>query len=153
MTQRTLRKLERGDGDVFEFIIGVLPLLMLTFLIAGVAIVRPLQLPVWNAARECARMASATLDPARGRRQGVSTGMSALRNSLFGEINGGAIAISYTPSDAGKSNVRGHFVTCTATYEVNMTSLPIAGDLFGVVPFESRVTMRVDPIKSDWLAK
>jgi hypothetical protein len=153
MTKVTLRKIERGDGDVFEFIIGVLPLLMLTFLIAGVAIIRPLQLPVWNAARECARMASATLDPARGVTQGVSTGMSALSRSLFGGVSGGAITVNYTPSVAGKTNARGHFVTCTATYEIDMTSLPIAGDLFGVVPFESRVTMRVEPIKSDWLAK
>jgi hypothetical protein len=33
-----------------------------------------------------------------------------------------------------------------------MTSLPIAGDLFGVMPMNSSVTMLVDPIKSDWRA-
>jgi hypothetical protein len=152
MKRTLMRSIERGDGDVFEFTIGILPLLMLTFLIAGVAIVRPLQLPVWQAARECARMASATLDPVRGEVQGENAGINSISNQLFGNVSGGSAVVTYDPPANGKTNVRGHKVTCSVSYTVDMTSLPIAGDLFGVMPMNSSVTMLVDPIKSDWRA-
>jgi hypothetical protein len=143
----TLRLLERGDGgSSFEFIWGVVVVAMMVMFIAAVTIIRPTQLPVWIAARECARNASATVDAARG----ISQGWEAGNRSLIGNYLGGA-----TPNiSVSHAGIHGGNTTCIVTYTVTaVDNIPLIGGIFASSParvVRAEVTMKIDPHKAFW---
>ena len=149
-----LRRSERGDGDSFEFMVGILPLAMLMMLIGAVSIIRPAQLPVWIAARECARMMTASLDQDVAEPQGDRAARNSLeRNAIVG-VDWGSFNIQTTyPDKISFPNPRGMEASCRVSYVVRMADLPLVGGLFGDVPMDATVTMTIDPYKSDWKPK
>jgi hypothetical protein len=148
-----LRRVERGDGDSFEFMVGILPLAMLMMLIGAVTIIRPAQLPAWIAARECARMMAASLDQDVAEPQGERAALNSLeRNAIAGVAGGFNIDTTY-PDKIAHPNPRGMNASCTVSYVVPMADLPLVGGLFGNVPIDATVTMTIDPYKSDWKPK
>jgi hypothetical protein len=144
----TLRLFERGDGgSSFEFIWGVVVIAMMVMFIAAVTIIRPTQLPVWIAARECARNASATVDVARG----ISQGQEAGNRSMIGNYLGGATpSVSVTRHDG----VHGGLATCVVNYTVTaVDNIPLVGGIFAASParqVRAEVTMEIDPHKAFW---
>jgi hypothetical protein len=144
----TLRQFERGDGgSSFEFIWGVVVVAMMVMFIAAVTIIRPTQLPVWIAARECARNASATIDSARG----VSQGQEAGSRSLIGNYLAGATpSVSVTRHDG----IQGGLTTCVVNYTVTaVDNIPLVGGIFAASParqVRAEVTMEIDPHKAFW---
>lgn len=134
---------ERGEGDTFEFTVGILPIVMLITLIAAVTIVRPAQIPVWIAARECARAGAATMDPEIGKVQAEEAGYNSIYNNPLVNLNGVQVV-------AVHEGTRGGNVTCTASYSVSVGSIPMAGSLFGNVPLQAVVVMKIEPLKSKW---
>lgn len=148
--RRATRAAERGDADTFEFVVGVLPIAMMLALIGAVTIIRPAQLPVWIAARECARMASATLSESIAVDQGTRAAVNSLQNNpLAGvAIGNGNVFVDYNPNNLG--DPRGETVTCRVNYTLELGTLPLVGGLFGAVPLDASVTMIIEPLKSDW---
>lgn len=140
---RSPRALERGDAEPFEFLSMVPVLLFVVTLIAMAGIVRAAQIPIWAAARECARMAAATLSPDIGMRQGEE----AARNSLAGNnLNAGAALVTLSGNWS-----RGGSVTCSVDYVVPFGGLPLAGWLGrDHVDLHSEFTLTVEPHKSRW---
>lgn len=148
-----LRRVERGDGDSFEFMVGILPLAMLMLLIGAVTIIRPAQLPAWIAARECARMMAASLDQDIAEPQGERAAINSLeRNAIVGVAGAFDIDTTY-PDKVAFPNPRGMTASCKVAYVVPMADLPMIGGLFGNVPIDATVTMTIDPYKSDWKPK
>ncbi len=148
--RKAARAAERGDADTFEFVVGVLPIAMMLALIGAVTIIRPAQLPVWIAARECARMASATLNESIAVDQGTRAAVNSLvNNPLAGvTIGNGNVFVDYNPNNL--SDPRGETVTCRVNYTLELGTLPLVGGLFGSVPLDASVTMIIEPLKSDW---
>jgi hypothetical protein len=147
--QRALSGMERGDADTFEFTVGILPLAMVMVLIAGVAILRPAQLPAWIAARECARNMTTTLDSVIAETQGELAGLKSLKGMpLAGASIGPDNVVGVYNLEGG--NPRNGTVRCTVSYVVPLSNIPMIGTLFGDVPMNASVRMKIDPLKSSW---
>jgi hypothetical protein len=144
--RHVVHALERGDGgDSFEFTLGIIPVTMMMLIIGAVTIIRPAQLPVWIAARECARASAATLNATIGTNQGREAALNSLRGNPLTGVDVGGISIS-----ASHAGVRGGNAQCTVRYQIDVSTLPMVGGVFGSFPIESRVTMVIDPYKSRW---
>jgi hypothetical protein len=143
------RRAERGDADTFEFTVGVLPLAFMMVLIAAVAIIRPAQLPAWIAARECARMMVTTLEEDIAIPQGRAAALQTLSRMPIAGASVGAGSVNALYNIEG-GNPRQGTVRCTVSYVVPLADVPMIGALFGDVPIDATVAMRIDPYKSDW---
>ncbi len=143
-----VRNAERGDADTFEFTVGIVPLVMIMLLITAVAIIRPAQLPVWIAARECARMMTTTLDRNVALSQGLKAGQLSIQGNPIAGVSVGDVSFqqSYPMGDA-----RGGTAECRVSYTIPLANLPMVGGLFGDVPVDAKVAMTIDPLKSEWL--
>ncbi|GEM_PF-4949918 len=140
---RLLRQLERGEDESFEFTALITPIMVLLMMIAFAVLVRSSQMPAWTAASECARAAIATLDEEIGRAQGLTAAYDSL-NGSFVRASTGSVSINgtWTPF----SNV-----TCTVTYDIDVSGITFFADLTGGrVPVTAVVTMQVEPHKSRW---
>lgn len=73
-----MRRFERGDATTVEFQTFAPVLVALVGLIAFTALARSAQIPLWAAARECAREASAYLDVGLSRSRGASAAWGSL---------------------------------------------------------------------------
>ena len=137
------RLLERGEDTSFEFVLSLVPIMILILAIAFVVVVRASQMPAWSAASDCARAAIATLDENIGRQQA----MLAAQQSLYGNsINAtdGQILITGTWSPGSQ-------VTCKVSYDIDVSWIGFLSDVTGgKVPVSASVTMIVEPYKSDW---
>jgi hypothetical protein len=144
---RLFQNLERGDGDTYEFITGIIPLTMLLVLIAAVAIVRPAQLPVWIAARDCARVLTTTLEEDIAESQAYRTARASLSNMPLARVTNVNINPVYNVTGGDPRN---GFSECTVSYTIPLADIPMVGGLFGDVPMDATVRMKIDPLKSDW---
>ncbi len=115
---RLRNQLERGDGGSFEFM-SWMPIMMAVLgLIAMAALVRSAQPSIWAAARECARVASASLDSAKGSGKGWSVAYESLRGNGLSHAHA-AISVSH-------DGTRGGLATCTIRYPVALGALPMS---------------------------
>ena len=115
----SLDRFEHGDAEVFGLLSFAPVLVALITLLAFTAVVRSAQVPVFAAARECARVASAYLDPASG----AAAGRAAAAASLDGNqisVEGRAMAV------VGHSGP-GSNVTCTVRHRIALRGLTMAG--------------------------
>jgi Flp pilus assembly protein TadG len=138
------RRFERGEAETAEFTLAIVPLLILVMLIAVTTLIRPAQLPVFFAARECARAASVSLNQAIALQQGIE----AAANSLRGNSLSTAQASVSVWSDGAWQ--RGDPVTCRVSYQIDVSRVPMVGAVFGVVASEAEASARIEPGKSRW---
>jgi hypothetical protein len=111
-------QLERGDGGSFEFM-SWMPIMMAVLgLIAMATLVRSAQPPLWAAARECARVASASLDSGKGVGKGRAVASESLR--------GNGIAHERALISVTHDGARGGLATCTIRYPVALGALPMS---------------------------
>lgn len=139
-----MRRLERGEAETAEFSLAIVPLLILVMLIAVTTLIRPAQLPVFFAARECARAASVSLNQAIALQQGIEAAASALRGN---SLSTAQASVSVWSDDAWQ---RGDPVTCRVSYRIDVSSVPFVGAVFGVVDAEAEASARIEPGKSRW---
>lgn len=138
-----VRCAERGHASSIEFIWFVPILTALIGLIAYTVLARSAQIPVWAAARECARVASATTNAGRGSALGAQAAMGSLAgNNLLAER--ASVSVHH-------SGGRSASVTCTVSYSIGLGVLPMAG-WFGVNVFsvQSSYTLIAEPFRSDF---
>lgn len=138
------RRLERGEAETAEFTLAVIPLLILVMLIAAAALIRPAQLPVFFAARECARAASVSLNHSLGLEQGIEAAVASLRGN---SLSTAQASVSVWADGAWR---RGDPVTCQVRYQIDVSTLPMVGAAFGVVNAEAEASARIEPGKSRW---
>ena len=134
--------LERGDQG-FEFSAVIVPIMMMIVLIAFATIVRASQVPAWSAAGECARMGVATVNPAIGAAQARQAAINSLNGNTVRALNAQIIVSgNWAP---------GSTVTCTVSYDIDVTGLLGIGNLVGGrVPVSAIVSLQVDPYKARW---
>lgn len=121
----------------------MLPLAIMITLIAVVAVVRPAQYPVWVAARECARNAITTLDANSGVQQGIAAGYNSLRGNHL-SASSASINLSYGGWE------RGSDVTCTVSYSIDVSGIPLVQGVYKNIPMQASVTLQIEPLKSRW---
>ena len=141
--RRVAHLLQRGDAQSFEFSIWMLPLAIMVTLIGVVAVIRPAQYPVWVAARECARNAITTLDSGAGVNQGVQAGYNSLRGNHL-SASSANINVSYGAWE------RGSDVTCTVSYKIDVSGIPLIQGVYHDIPMQASVTLQIEPLKSRW---
>ena len=112
-------RFERGDAEVFGLLSFAPVLVALITLIAFTAVVRSAQVPVFAAARECARVASAFLDP--------TSGASAGRAAASASLDGNQISVEGRAVTVGGHSGSGSNVTCTVRQRIALRGLPMAG--------------------------
>ena len=110
--------IERGDAEVFGLLSFAPVLVALVALIAYAAVARAAQVPVFAAARECVREASAYLNTARANEAGNAAAWGSL---LGNHINAGLASVSI-----GGHAGPGSEVTCTVRYRIDLDNLPMA---------------------------
>ncbi|MEO6060623.1 MAG: hypothetical protein ABIQ99_01640 [Thermoflexales bacterium] len=138
------RRLERGEAETAEFSLAIVPLLILVMLIAVSTLVRPAQLPVFFAARECARAASVSLNHNIALQQGIEAAANSLRGNSLSTTRA---SVSVWADGAWQ---RGDPVTCRVSYRIDVSRLPLVGAVFGVVDAEAEASARIEPGKSRW---
>ncbi len=111
-------RLERGAVETYEFIVFAPMLVLLLAMIAAAAAVRSAEVPVWAAARECARVASASARGGASLARGAVVGRRSLVASGFDSARA-QIRVS-----GGGS--RGAAVTCSIDYNIALDGLPMA---------------------------
>jgi hypothetical protein len=140
---RLARALERGEDQGFEFTVAIVPMVMVVVLIAFATVVRASQMPAWNAAGDCARMAVATVNPSIGAAQARQAAVQSLNGNSIRALNA-QITVSgdWTP---------GSTVTCSVAYDIDVTGMIGIGDFVGGrIPVLAQVSLRVEPNKSRW---
>lgn len=137
----SLDRFERGDAEVFGLLSFAPLLVALITLIAFTAVVRSAQVPVFAAARECARVASAFLDSA--------SGMTAGRTAAAASLDGNQISVEGRSVVIEGHSGPGSNVTCTVRQRIALGDLAMAG-WFGarVVDVTSSASARVERHKS-----
>lgn len=138
------RRLERGEAETAEFTLAIVPLLLLVMLIAVTTLIRPAQLPVFFAARECARAASVSLNQNIALQQGIEAAASSLRGN---SLSTAQASVSVWADGAWQ---RGDPVTCRVSYQMDVSRVPMVGGVFGVVAAEAEASARIEPGKSRW---
>jgi hypothetical protein len=135
------RAIERGDAESIEFIPFVFPLVLLITLITVTAATRSAQVPVWAAARECARSASTASSQGEAVNRGQRFALSALRNSGIRRS-----ALNVTVTRGGGRNAS---VTCTVEYAIDVGKLPLIAELKsdGRVVVRSSYTLNAEPFR------
>jgi hypothetical protein len=141
------RRFERGDADTVEFTFGIFPIVMMMLLIAAVALIRPAQLPAWIAARECARMGTTTLNSTLGESQAEFAGYESLKRMPLANRQSVSVNATYNPEGG---DPRQGTVSCTVSYVIPVSGLPMVGSLFGDVSMDATVAMKIDTYKSKW---
>ncbi len=137
------RSAERGEDSSFEFTTLVVPIILMILLVAFASIVRAAQMPIWNAASECARQAVASQTEATGRRQGTDAALASLNNNA---IDPTSVEIIITGAWVQNSSI-----TCQVNYNIDVSNLAFIYELTGgVVPMSAQVTLRTEPFKSKW---
>ncbi len=138
-----LLRCERGHAGSIEFIWFVPILTAVIGLIAYTVLARSAQIPVWAAARECARVASTTTKAGRGSALGAQ--------AALGSLAGNNLAAERATVSVQHSGGRSASVTCTVSYSVGLGTLPLAGwfglDVFSV---QSSYTLLAEPFRSDF---
>jgi hypothetical protein len=136
-----LHAAEQGDAETFGLLTFTPILVALITLITFTALVRSAQLPVFAAARECARVASAFLDSG----QAAAAGRSAAAGSLIGN----SISAGLASIDVSGHGGPGSDVTCTVIYRVAVSELPLAGWVGARdIDLRATATARVERFKS-----
>ncbi len=145
--RRVRRRLESGYSSTVTFLMLVIPLLLVIDVIAAVTIARPAQINVSTAARECARMATTSLDETIGRHQGEMVAERTLQGAGYSSRNNIHIKIA---APGGWS--RGAAVNCSISLNV-----PFGGfGLIGAMVHQPRLTVRgeaqasLEAWRSDW---
>jgi Flp pilus assembly protein TadG len=136
-----MRALERGDAATVEFQAFAPVLVALVGLIAFTALARSAQIPLWAAARECAREASAYLDVGRSRAQGAAAAWGSLRGNNLDAVS----ATVHITAHGGP----GSDVICTVTYRADLRGLPMSAWFNnGMLDLRAASVMRVERHKS-----
>ncbi len=141
------RRLERGYSNVVTFLMLIVPLIAVIDLISAVAIARPAQITAAAAARSCARMATTSLDPVIGQRQGREMALRTLNGAGYGSKNEVNVQIS-APGGWG----RGQPVRCTVRLTVPFGGFGLIGALIGQPQLTPRDTAQanIEAWRSDW---
>jgi hypothetical protein len=138
-----IARCERGESETFEFTALIVPLVVMISMIAFATLVRSKQMPAWSAASECVREAVSTRDEDTGREQGTQAALDML-------------AGNYVDPSTAQVKIEGTWepgtaVTCQVTYVVDVSGIPLVGDLAGGgVTMSGQVTLRTEPYKSRW---
>ena len=134
---------ERGHASSIEFIWFVPILTAIIGLIAYTVLARSAQIPVWTAARECARVASTSSKAGRGSALGVQAAMGSLAgNNLLAER--ATVSVQH-------SGGRTASVTCTVSYSVGLGGIPMVSWFsFDVLSIQSSYTLLAEPYRSDF---
>jgi len=136
---------ERGQGHT----VTALTLMLVIVLLLGIALfvtkVRPAQVSVAAAARDCTRQAGLSLDPARGLAQAYAAAEATLASA---HLDPARATITVTPLGAWG---RATEVRCEVTYSVSPAGIPF-GWLFAreEIPIQATYTTVVEPWKSRW---
>ena len=138
-----VRRAECGHASSMEFIWFVPILTALVGLIAYAAIARAAQIPVWAAARECARVASVSVDASRGMALGAQAAMGSLAGNHL-QPERATVSIQH-------GGGRSAGVTCSIDYSVGLGGLPMSG-WFGGGAFsvQASYTLLAEPYRSDF---
>ncbi len=138
-----VRRAERGHASSIEFIWFVPILTAMIGLIAYTVLARSAQIPVWVAARECARVASTTIEAGRGSALGTQAAM--------GSLMGNNLHYERATVSVQHGGGRSASVTCRVSYSVGLGGLPMAS-WFGVDVFsvQSSYTLLAEPYRSDF---
>jgi len=115
-----LRRGERGDAEVFGMLSFAPVMMAIVALIGAAAIFRAAQTTAFAAARECARVASAHLDPAGG---AAAAGVAAARAALLGSHVPMADAVIELSGHTGPSSEVG----CVVRARLGLAALPLTG--------------------------
>lgn len=136
-----MRSLERGDATTVEFQTFAPVLVALVGLITFTALARSAQIPLWAAARECAREASAYQDIGLSQSRGAS--------AAWGSLSGNSLDASRAVVQVSAHGGPGSDVTCTVTYRVALQGLPMAAWFNGgLLDLRATSVMRVERHKS-----
>src|SRR5579859_389658 len=138
------RTLERGSA-VVGLLLMFIPLLLVIDLTSAIAMGGYAQVNVAAAARNCARMAAATLSQTLGPTQGEAVGMDTLKQAGLSRRD------PHVSVGAGDWQ-RGGTVSCTAQVTVPFGAMGLIGHLIGVHDVkisESRQT-QIEYYNSDW---
>jgi hypothetical protein len=115
---RCWHTVEIGASETYEFIVFAPMLVLLLAMIAAAALVRSAEVPVWAAARECARVASASASGGASLARGAAVGRRSLAVSGFDSARAQVMV-----SGGGS---RGAAVTCSIVYNIGLDGLPMA---------------------------
>jgi hypothetical protein len=138
-----VHKLEHGEAENFEFTTLIIPLVVMISLIAFATLVRSKQMPAWSAASECVRQAIATQDETIGREQGTQAALAMLAGNYVNPATAQVkIEGTWQP---------GTLVTCQVSYVIDVTGIPVMGELTGGgVTMSGKVSLHTEPNKSRW---
>ena len=140
---RCARSAERGEDSSLEFNTLVVPIILMILLVAFASIVRAAQMPIWNAASECARQAVASQTEATGRRQATDAALASLNNNAIDPTSVEIIITGdWTPNSP---------INCLVNYNIDVSNIAFISELTGgFVPMSAQVTLRTEPFKSKW---
>jgi hypothetical protein len=136
---------ERGQGQAISLIFAVLFLAMLLGLGVFVAHVQPVKVAVHAAARNCARMAVATLSEGRGPDQGYAAAYQTMASQ---NLDVGGLEVIFEHGAWG----RGETIVCRVRYSVAVDWMPFISLFFEGrgIPLEGVSMLRIEPYKSRW---
>jgi hypothetical protein len=160
---RVLRRAESGEAMTFEFLVMLVPMMILMLMIGITTIFWGTRMPARRAATDCARVAIATLDAPTGIAQGTRIAQESLKGNnmnadtfhidVFGDWNPGGLVtctVRYNmllPSDAiaersnaAKPGAEDWFFITNAINNIAANELVVV----------EAVTLKVEPYKSDW---
>lgn len=143
MSRRLWSRLQRGEDSSYEFTMAIVPIIAVILMIAFATLVRASQMPIWMAATECARSATATRSESVGREQGEQAAIDSLRGNSI-QITAVTVEITgdWTPDSP---------VTCRVSYNIDTSGVAGFAELTGGrVPMSAEVTLRMEPYKSKW---
>ncbi len=140
------RRFERGSSPVITFLGLILPMFLLLDLISALVIARPAQISVAAAARNCVRMAVASLNGVLGPQQGETVGLETLTSA---GLAGRDPHVNVTGEEGWD---RGGNVSCTAQVTVPFGALGLVARLVGRQSLQIRETqsLSIEQWKSRW---
>jgi hypothetical protein len=137
------RRFEHGEAENFEFTTLIIHLVVMISLIAFATLVRSKQMPAWSAASECVRQAVATRDADIGKAQGDQAARAMLAGNYVDPTTA-TVSIDGSWEPGGR-------VTCKVTYLIDVSGIPVMGELTGGgVTMSGQVSLHTEPNKSRW---
>lgn len=120
-------------------------LTLLIIILGGVMTIGPLvytHLAVQTAANDCATAAAQTLDPDQGRFQGIAAAQESLAGFRIRQVAAGITIAGIW--------ARGSPVTCTVSYDVDLSGIPLVAAFNPPTHIEYSVSLPAQRFKSVW---
>lgn len=137
---------EGGQGETASYLLVAIVFVLFLGISAFLVKVRPAQVTLGSAARECVRQAAESLNQGRGMAQGAAAARAVLQAR---HLDPSQATVTVTPLGPWERFSR---VECRVAYPVDLRRVPLIS-LFApspVLELETAYTLDVQPYKSRW---